>query len=239
MKLGTLLLLTILPAFIGAGCHVNIGSEHHQSRHSPAVRKGSELNEYELLGLRADASFETEVEKALAAAKDLRIKPGSTVMLIKSGRSLPDQKMVQALEGNYQVVTFTGIPTEAGFKAEAETPFSKGIRLAAARAGAETIICYWEKLETTTQELPTSIVSWVPVLDLTLPHESQSLRLTAKLAVIDVRSGNWALFTTQPHERKGLRTASGKEHNDQTHIEALRGTAYNAAAAEIQRRYSK
>ena len=118
-------------------------------------------------------------------------------------------------------------------------PFSKGIRLAAARAGAETIVCYWPKLESSTHELPTSIVSWAPVLDLVLPHETQSLRLSVRMAVIDVRSGNWSIFTSQPYEKKGIRTASGREHNDQTHVEALRTTAYGEAARELFRRYQR
>jgi hypothetical protein len=116
--------------------------------------------------------------------------------------------------------------------------YSRLLRLAAARAGASAIVCYWGILESGTEELATKTVSWIPVMNWFIYDERQHMRIRLKVAVVDVPSGNWSVLSTQPLEDKRLSVRPRREVKDQQQVESLKQQAYALAARDLIVAYS-
>jgi len=95
----------------------------------------------------------------------------------------PDEPMVNELNRYVNCVPFTGVPTggrrsgDVTTEKAAQASYSKSLRLAAARGGCETIVCYWGILESARKGLASKPVSWVPVVGWALPDERQQMRI--------------------------------------------------------------
>jgi len=117
---------------------------------------------------------------------------------------------------------------------KAETSnYSRFLRLAAARAGAETIICYWGILESENERMATKTISWLPGASWVVPDEREHLRIRVKMAVVDVRSGSWTVLSPDPIEARALSASSRREVVDQKQVEFLKAKAYQAAVARL------
>lgn len=116
---------------------------------------------------------------------------------------------------------------------EAVGAYSRLLRLAAARAGASAVVCYWGILESGTEEIATKTVSWMPVLRWVLPDERQHARIRLKIAVVDVPTGNWTVFSAQPIELKSWSVRPRREVADQKQVESLKQQAYELAARDL------
>ena len=156
----------------------------------PGFEYRGELSEFDVLGItRTETASEADIEKALAAAKQIRLKSGASILLVQSGAIFPDAPMVNELSQHFRVVPFTGVPpvsrrgTDGQFERYDAGEFSKSLRLAAARGGCETILCYWGILESESAKLATKTISWVPVAGWFIPDENQHMRLRLKLAL--------------------------------------------------------
>ena len=198
-----------------------------------------------MLGVDRDQSItETDIGKALDAPARVKLRKGSSVLLIQSGAMFPDEPMATELNRYVNIVPFTGVPADgrrAGDTAqnrEAQASYSKSLRLAAARGGCETIICYWGILESARKELASKPVSWVPVVGWVLPDETQQMRIRLKVAVVDVRTGNWSIFTSEPFEDKASSGIISRGSSDQKQVELLKQKSYEAAARDLLRIYA-
>jgi hypothetical protein len=116
--------------------------------------------------------------------------------------------------------------------------YSRMLRLAAARAGASTVVCYWGILESGTEEIATKTVSWIPVMNWFVPDERQHMRIRLKVAVIDVPSGNWSVFSAQPLEDNRFSVRPRREIKDQLQVESLKQKAYELAARDLVNAYA-
>lgn len=202
-----------------------------------------ELAEFDVLGIdRGQAISEGDIQKSLADRQHLSIKRGSSVMLIQSGAMFPDEPMVRAFQAHFVVGQFSGIPQEGTQQASAASPapasYAMALRLAAARGGYEHIVAYWGVLETAQEDLGTKVISWVPIIGNVIPDESQRMRIRLKIAVVDVRSGQWELHTPAPIEDDSISASLTRESSDQGQVALLKDAAYKAAAAWIAARYS-
>jgi len=204
------------------------------------------LSEFDVLGItRNETASEADIEKALATAKQIRLKPGASVMLVQSGAIFPDAPMVTELSQHFRVVPFTGVPpvsrraTDGQFERYDAGDFSKSLRLAAARGGCDTIICYWGILESENAKLATKTVSWVPVASWFIPDENQHMRILLKLALVDVRTGDWAVLSPEAIQDSKLSTSHSRGVADQKLVERLKQKAYDAGAKELLERYSE
>jgi len=62
-----------------------------QNDSDPGFEYRGELSEFDVLGItRNETASEADIEKALATAKQIRLKPGASVMLVQSGAIFPD-----------------------------------------------------------------------------------------------------------------------------------------------------
>jgi hypothetical protein len=210
----------------------------------PGFEYRGELSEFDVLGITlGEVASEAEIQRTLDKSKRVRLTPDSSILLIQSGALFPDGPMVTKLSEHFQVIPFSGVPsvrqTRSGAQTESPDPesYAKSLRLTAARGGAEVIVCYWGILESETENLATKTVSWVPVVNWMVPDEKQHMRIRVKVALIDVRSGNWAVFSPQPFEDRRISTSPRRGVVDQKQIERLKQQAYEESVKELVRLY--
>jgi hypothetical protein len=194
-----------------------------------------ELSEFDVLGIdTSKLATEEQIARALDASGRVSLHKGSSVLLIQSGAMQPDPPMVAALEKQFVVVPFSG---QRGGQSGAG--YSRSLRLAAAQAGCETVICCWGTLESATKGNETKTLSWVPVVGWVLPDESQQMRIHLKVALVDVRSGRWTLHSSEAFEDRAHSNRLNREGADQKQVERLKCLAYASAAGDVVSRYSR
>ena len=236
-----LLFLMLAGGLALAGCATRSISDSGYRSHGAYGSSGyrGELSEFDVLGVTrqgnpAQPVTEEEIRQALDAAKPVKIKRGSSVLLIQSGAAFPDGGMVGELNKHFAVAPFSGVPPAARQKGTNDAPqFAQALRLAAARGGNQTILCYWGILESAREDLASKTISWVPVVSWVTPDERQRMRIRLKLAVIDVRSGNWTLLSPEVFTDSAWSTKHRRESSDQSQVNLLKQKAYEAAAREV------
>jgi len=212
----------------------------------PGFEYRGELSEFDVLGItRTDTASEADIEEALASAKRIRLKSGDSILLVQSGAIFPDAPMVNELSKHFRVVPFTGVPpvsrrgVDGQFERYDAGDFSKSLRLAAARGGCETILCYWGILESESAKLATKTVSWVPVASWFIPDENQHMRIRLKLALVDVRTGDWTVLSPAALEGSKLSVSPRRSVADQKLVERLKQNAYESSTKELLIRYAE
>jgi len=195
-----------------------------------------ELSEFDVLGVDAGAHVSDRdiADAFVSAPMRTSLHKGDRIMLIQSGAMIPDEEMIAQLEPSFSVMVFTGVP-EAD-KAQ-NASYSKSLRMAAAKAGISTIIVYWGVLESGIEDLATKSVSWVPIVGAAVPDETQSMRIRLKVAVVDVRSGQWEMFTPRVLKDSSVSMKFNRKSSDQAQVAALKADAYTLAADWITARY--
>jgi len=196
-----------------------------------------ELSEFDVLGIDPKlAVTEADIQKAFAAKSRITVPKGSSIMLLQSGAMIPDDAMVKGLEKYYNVSVFTGVPGEGGAQGNS---YAMALRLAAAKGGYEKMMVYWGLLETGRENLATKAVSWVPIVGWAVPDETQRMRIRMKVAIVDVRSGQWDMFSSEPFEDHGVSGLYTRISSDQIQIMNLKDKAYKATVDDLVKRYSK
>ena len=225
-----------------AGYRPNVPSD---SSSDTAFLYRGELSEFDVLGItRGEVTTETEISRALDHAKQVKLHPNSSVLLIQSGALIPDSPMISELEKHFHVSTFTGVPPSRGTSQVYDNEsldaqsYSRSLRLAAARGGNDVILCYWGALESETEDLATKTVSWVPIARWFVPDQKQHLRIRLKIALVDVRSGDWTVFTPRAFDDSRLSTRPRRGIADQKLVEELKNLAYAEGGKELVRLYS-
>jgi hypothetical protein len=205
----------------------DLSSEH-------AYKKGkasAQLKEGEVLGLRhGETLSDQDIQRILDETRTIQLKERSPVLLVQSGAHNPDSEMIEQLSARFQVIPYTGVPSE--LRGE-QADLSKVLRFAAAEAKAETIIVYWGSVEIKRDDLPTGIVSWVPVVDFMVPDEYQKVRMHLKVALVDVRSGQWATFRTEPIAEQTLTTRYAREKAPNWPLRGIKEHAYQACVQKL------
>ena len=222
-------------ALLFMGCETNVNfrsAEFSGDKVYKKVPAGPQLKENEVLGLKNSGRVTNDdINRVLDESASIKIKEGSTILLVQSGVDHPDKGMVEELSKRFVVVPHTGIPNE--IRSNPEDDISKSLRLAAAHSKAETILVYWGHLEMKRDDLPTSLVSWVPVIDFTVPDEYQRVRMHLKVALVDVRSGKWATFRTEPIESDALTTRFAREHEQKWPLQNTKQRLYRNSVQKL------
>jgi hypothetical protein len=210
-------------------------SDRRGSRASNPFYRG-ELSEFDVLGIDPKVSVtEADIEKAFTAKTRITVPKGSAIMLIQSGAMIPDDVM-KGLEKYYNVSVFTGVPGEGGAQGKS---YAMALRLAAAKGGYEKMLVYWGLLESGRENLATKVVSWVPIVGWALPDETQRMRIRMKVAIVDVRSGQWDMFSPEPFEDVGASGLYTRVSSDQAQVATLKDRAYKSTVDDLVKRYSK
>jgi hypothetical protein len=222
------------------------GDRAPASGSDPAFTYRGELSEFDVLGItRGTVASDTEIERTLTSAKRIRLRPGNSILLIQSGAMFPDGPMVGELSKHFRVVPFSGVPPATPLSRIGQLEsrdggsFSRSLRLAAAQGGNDMILCYWGILESENAKLATKTISWVPVLNWIVPDEKEHMRLRLNLALVDVRTGDWAMLSPEPVEDSKISRSPRRNVADQKLVESLKQRAYSAGAKELLRQYAE
>lgn len=238
----TVAISIFLTALALQGCGVRSISDsgyqaESQGRFRPAsnaLYKG-ELTEFEVLGIASQTpASQEEINRSLEDRQRLTLPKGSPIMLVQSGAIMPDDQMVRALESHHRIVAFSGIPTEPS-----NGNIAPALCLAAARGGCEKIMVYWGILETAQKDMSTKTVSWVPIVGGMIPDESQEMRIRLKVAIIDVKSGQWKTISPKPIQDTSVSARYSRASSDQRQVEALKSQAYAELANDIANNHTE
>jgi hypothetical protein len=82
-------------------------------------------------------------------------------------------------------------------------------------------------------------VSWVPIVGWALPDETQRIPIRMKFAIVDVRSGQWDMFSLEPFEEVAARALYTRVWSDQAQVATLKDKAYKSTVEYLVKRYSK
>ncbi len=235
-----------------AGCSVRSISNsgyHPDGRGSGNPFYQGELTEFDVLGIDlAQKVSPADIEREFSTYGRPSVKRGGALMVIQSGAMMPDEPMLRELDRYFVTTAFSGVPLRqarvgwphhVSVATEPAGNYAMALRLAAARGGYETIYCYWGVLETMVERHATKAISWVPVIGMAIPDETQQMRIRLKIAVIDVKSGRWSIFTPASFEDQTLTASLGRESSDQGQVALLKERAYKAAVAEFVQTYAR
>lgn len=195
-----------------------------------------ELSEFDVIGIDAGKEIsEQDIATAANTSKErLSLRKGDFILLIQSGAMIPDQDMTKSAEKYFAVNVFTGVPEK---NKETNVSYAKALRLAAAMAGIDKILVYWGVLESGTKNLATKSLSWVPIVGYAVPDQAQEIRIRLKVALIDVRTGQWEMFVPRIFKDKAYSTFFSRESSDQQQVALLKTKAYKDAIESILARY--
>lgn len=212
----------------------------------PGFAYRGELSEFDVLGItRGEAASDKDIAQALEQSRRIRLRPGASILLIQSGALFPDAPMIAALSKEFRVTPFSGLPSGKGslsgwrdqeFNSQS---YAKSLRLVAAQGGNDVILCYWGFLESEKENLPTKTISWVPGVNWLVPDEEQHKRIRLKFALIDVRSGSWALFSPDSFQDSAIHRSPRRGAADQKLVETLKQKAYESGVKELVRLYAQ
>jgi hypothetical protein len=216
----------------------------HANGSDPGFAYRGELSEFDVLGIeRGEAASDQEIQKALDNARTVKLSANSSILLIQSGAMFPDAPMVQELSRYFHVSPFSGVPPASRHSDVSTTEthdaesFAQSLRLAAARGGNDVVLCYWGVLESAKQDLVTKPISWLPTAGWFLPDETQHMHIRLKLALIDVRSGGWTVFSPTAFDDSRTSTPLRRGAKDQQQVELLKAKAYEASVKDLVDRY--
>ncbi len=205
-----------------------------------------ELTELDVLGIDLNKPVsEAEIGRELDRHQGIALRKGDTLLLLQSGAPIPDDPMVRALNQSFSATPFSGVPVTVPVQTASAAPgsgapsYATTLRLAAARSGATTIICYWGLLESGVENHVTKAISWVPIVGAAIPDQSQHMRIRLKVAVIDVRTGSWSTFAPEAYTDSALSASLNRAASDQEQVALLKEQAYKAAAEQLVARYAR
>jgi hypothetical protein len=211
-----------------------------------------EITEFDVLGIDvSQPASDEEIARQLDNHRKIGLRRGGAMMAIQSGALMPDNQMVAALDRYFSVVPFTGVPLvrhepqsygSAGVSPkltdERITNYARALRLAAAKSGAEVIFCYWGVLDSAVEHEATKVVSWIPLVGSVIPDETQLMRIRLKVALIDVRTGQWSMFAPEAYVDSALSASLIRAQTDQKQVAALKEKAYKAAVEAFVAKYA-
>jgi len=237
MKKFTLLTMLMLIALIGCTTQRTVSNSGYYPGNDNPLYKG-ELSEFDVLGIEPGEEVTEQDISAAASGKgeQLRLRKGESILLIQSGAMIPEQEMTERMEKYFSVSVFTGVPAQGK---NADASYAKALRYAAAKAGIDKIVVYWGMLETETKDLATKNVSWVPIVGWAIPDQTQEVRIRLKVALVDVKSGQWELFVPKVFEETAYSASLNREQSDRQQIAQLKNKVYQAAVESIVARYLK
>jgi hypothetical protein len=64
------------------------------------------------------------------------------------------------------------------------------------------------------------------------------MHIQLKIALVDVRSGNWSVFSPKSFDNAGITTSPQRGAVDQKQVQSLKKLAYEASVAELLQGYN-
>lgn len=191
-----------------------------------------ELKVADVVGVPAGTAVgEAEIAAALKASEASALVPhrNQRLLVVQSGALTPDDDMMKALQGDFLVEGFSGLPPRQ------DADYAGRLRLMAAQGGFRQFLCYWGVLETEREGGVTKVVSWVPIVGSFIPDETQKMRIRIKALLVDVESGRWRVYGAEAAEDEAITASINRRSVDQDQVAALKVRGYQALADQLAR----
>lgn len=207
---------------------------------------GRELTEYDVLGIELGEDISDEqIGTVLDNAGRLEMPRQGRVLLVQSGAVMPDGELLDAMGKLFQPVPMSGYAARSSSQMNTNTTtgqqsprdLSKTLRLAAAQAGAQTVIVVWGVLESIDEMHGSTAVSWVPIVGSFIPDETKHMRIRLKAVVMDVRTGAWEMVVPETFMSKTKSSSLKRQEAKDKMILELKQEAYAKLAEMINLRF--
>ncbi len=209
-----------------------IARASEQARHV-GIQKGKTILLIQSGAMYPDGPMVTELEKTFHVVPFSGVAAEPKVEVHEQWRSRTRNAVIITESGN-STIPLSAEKYETKKPAEKEKgSYSRFLRLAAARAGAEAIICYWGILESENERMVTKTISWLPGASWVVPDEREHLRIRIKMAVVDVKTGSWTVLSPEPLEEKTWSASSRRAAVDQKAVESMKAKAYQMTVARL------
>lgn len=218
-----------------------------KSTYKPRPVVSPQLTEQELFGWDPSAEItEEDIQDALAQAEDeISIPRNASIILVQSGEKTPDTDMQKELEKHYKVATFSGISPSKKVTANKEpsaatNSYMLTLRYFGARGRQSTVIVYWPTLQMGIFDKQANSVVWQDYQPVNNNNQISSLRYLTRYAVIDIKTGNWEMYSPTSIETAipitPASTTKAKDLEDV--VKTSKQQTYQANAQEIYSRFS-
>ena len=204
---------------------------------------GQDLSLYELTGQNAQRAV-TEADIAAARSGKGRAgtlpSAGAKILLVQSGAHQPDEELQSAYAPHCKPVLWDGRApsfdestrgSHRHFDSDKKEPVLAGetgrrLRLVAAQQGCSHVVVVFGEIQSEYQKLPTSAVSWVPVVGGLVPDRRSGTRLSAQALVMETGSQNYTIVSARPQQATGVTTEDGNATIDGRRSLKLKAAAY-------------
>ena len=231
--------MALVAIFLLAGCGTRSMSNAGYYGQNSTYR--GEISEMDVVG----SPDSGDVYRARRERREPRLARGAGILLIQSGALVPHASLIETLSPRYRVDTFSGIPrsspesamTDARLASQAPPrDAARSLRLTAAQGGYDAIVCVWGSVETERRDLGTKAVSWIPIVGWMIPDEAQEMSVRLRFAIVDVASGDWALFSPPDLSDEDKHTSFGRaDAHDEQAVRLLEDAVARGTKAFLSR----
>lgn len=262
------LLFLISASLLLAGCTKSSSIDARKTGSVPhrlEISTMPELSDEDVFGneLTLDISEEDIQNAVEEASGEFDIPLHSSVVLVQSGARAPDSIMQNEMQKYFRVSTFSGIPaSRKKLTTQPSTPvkdivesdegelseskngvinsnYMQAMRYIAAKGRQKTIVVYWGELEAGKFNSETNSVSWKRYSGEKLIDSS--LRYLIRFALVNVATGEWAVYSPVNTESATLLSSGNKGESTEVYeqqIAILKQKACQMAASDLVSRYS-
>lgn len=169
-------------------------------------------------------------EAAYQARNGFYVPVNSSIILVKSGATVPDAYMQSELAKFYRISTYNGFantkrPSNRKKSKDTENAFNNNymrqLRLIAAKGGQSTIIVYWGTVEKAVLNEKTNLFDWSPYDGTKLQTDTKLLRYLLRFTLVDVITGNWSTYSPVNLEVKYIDKKMNSNMTDALQIDRL------------------
>lgn len=243
--------ITIVGVLFLSGCANKSASiDALKSQNSRVVQESNpQLTDQDVFGneLTLSSITEEDIQNAVTDAKGAFTIPlQSPIILIQSGSKAPDALMQQEMKKFYQISTFSGIPVvkrkvknkNDDGSVDDEVNYMQALRYIAAKGRQKAIIVYWSTLEIGKLNTETKSVQWETWNSKNVPSGDYSLRYLTRVALTDVASGEWSIYSPSNVEMRNIHKELTSTDSSIKIIDELKQNTYEWISKDLANRYS-
>lgn len=247
-RISTSIALTI-SLFLLTGCVKKTASIDAQKRTHPLEVHQStlQLTDQDIFGdeLSLNNITEEDIQTAVIDAKNAFELPlYSSIILIQSGTTAPDERMQKEMQKYYKIATFSGVPLiKRKIKSKKEgddsdVNYMQALRYIAAKGRQSAIIVYWSTLELGKFDNESKSFQWTRWNKTELPAGDYALRYLIRVVLTDVATGEWSMYYPENIEIHPVRKEGSSSDVSKKIIEDLLSQTYEKVGKDIVGRYS-
>lgn len=205
----------------------------------------TQLTDKDVFGNEATLAItEEDIQDALAG-EPFSVPLHSQVILVQSGSKAPETQMQQEMSKYYQIATFAGIPDRpksascnkpGGESGSENMNYMQALRYIAAKGRQKAIIVYWDTLQSGKYDPVTKTTVWSDYRNGSLA-DATTLRYLVRVAVTDVATGEWAVWSPVNYEYSLLPALNGQTPATEQQLAQLKQKTYAAVAKDIANRF--